>query len=66
MTEAIRFHDTTGIIQKENCILVRKRKHNSHQEENIQQNGTGKPVVSVHLRGSVCNSKLEKLDVKSS
>lgn len=65
MTELIRFFDTTGIIQKENCILLRKKKHNPHKAENIQQNGTGEPVVSVHLRGSA-NSKLEKLDVESS
>lgn len=61
MIELIRFLDTTGIIQKENCILLRKKKHNPHEAENIQQNGTGEPVVSVHLRGSVCKLQTGKV-----
>lgn len=59
MTELTRFLDTAGIIQKENCILLRKKKHNPQQAETIQQGGTGEPVVSVHLRAQSANSKLE-------
>lgn len=61
MTELTRFLDTTGIIQKENCILLRKKKHNPQQAENTQQSGTGEPEVSVHLRGSVCKLQTEKV-----